>query len=63
MTRYATGVFYPPSFSRRSYRTVGARLADFPMALDGILRDERVRLCEPGPVSRDLPPKIHTPDQ
>jgi len=29
----------PPSFSRRSYLTVGARLADFPMALDGILRD------------------------
>jgi len=63
MTRFATGVFYHPSFSRRSYLTVGARLADFPMAPDGILRDERVRLHEPGPVSKDLPPKIHTPDQ
>ena len=36
MTRYATGVFYHPSFSRRSYLTVGARLADFP---DGAGRD------------------------
>ena len=61
MTRYATGVFYHPSFSRRSYLTVGARLADFPMALDGILRDERVKLYEPGPVSRELVLKVHTP--
>ncbi|HEX9849642.1 hypothetical protein [Candidatus Deferrimicrobium sp.] len=61
MTRYATGIFYHPSFSRRSYLTVGARLADFPMALDGILRDERVKLYEPGPVSRELVLKVHTP--
>ena len=62
MTRYATGVFYHPSFSRRSYLTVGARLAGFPMALDGILRDGRVRLYEPGPVSRELLLKVHTDD-
>ena len=61
MTRYATGVFYHPSFSRRSYLTVGARLADFPMALDGVLRDGRVKLYEPGPVSRELVLKVHTP--
>ena len=61
MTRYATGIFYHPSYSRRSYLTVGARLADFPMALDGILRDERVKLYEPGPVSRELVLKVHTP--
>ena len=61
MTRYATGIFYHPSYSRRSYLTVGARLADFPMALDGILRDERVKLYEPGPVSRELLLKVHTP--
>lgn len=61
VTRYATGVFYHPSFSRRSYLTVGARLADFPMALDGILRNERVKLYEPGPVSRELVLKVHTP--
>jgi acetoin utilization deacetylase AcuC-like enzyme len=60
MSRYATGVFYHPSFSRRSYLTVGARLADFPKALDGILRDERVKLYEPGPVSRELVLKVHT---
>jgi hypothetical protein len=28
MNRYDTGVFYHPSFSRRSYLTTGARLAD-----------------------------------
>ena len=61
MTRYATGVFYHPSFSRRSYLTVGARLADFPAALDGVLRDGRVKLYEPGPVSRELVLKVHTP--
>lgn len=61
MTRYATGIFYHPSFSRRSYLTVGARLADFPMALDGVLRDGRVKLYEPGPVSRELVLKVHTP--
>ena len=31
------------------------------MALDGILRDERVKLYEPGPVSRELVLKVHTP--
>ena len=61
MTRTATGVFYHPSFSRRSYLTVGARLADFPMALEGILRDAPVTLYEPGPVSRELVLKVHTP--
>jgi acetoin utilization deacetylase AcuC-like enzyme len=61
MTRYATGIFYHPSYSRRSYLTVGARLADFPMALDGILRNERVKLYEPMPVSRELLLKVHTP--
>ena len=61
MTRYATGIFYHPSFSRRSYLTVGARLADFPAALDGVLRGGRVKLYEPGPVSRELVLKVHTP--
>jgi len=61
MPRYATGVFYHPSFSRRSYLTVGARLADFPAALDGVLRGGRVKLYEPGPVSRELVLKVHTP--
>ncbi|MGE5284410.1 MAG: histone deacetylase [Actinomycetota bacterium] len=61
MPRYATGVFYHPSFSRRSYLTVGARLADFPAALDGVLRGGGVGLYEPGPVSRELVLKVHTP--
>ena len=61
MTPYAAGVFYHPSFSRRSYLTVGARLADFPMALDGVLQSGRVKLYEPGPVSRELVLKVHTP--
>ena len=61
MPRYATGVFYHPSFSRRSYLTVGTRLADFPMALDGVLRGGRVGLYEPGPVSRELVRKVHSP--
>jgi acetoin utilization deacetylase AcuC-like enzyme len=61
MPRYATGIFYHPSFSRRSYLTVGARLADFPAALDGVLRGGRARLYEPGPVSRELVLKVHTP--
>jgi len=61
VTPYAAGVFYHPSFSRRSYLTVGARLADFPMALDGVLQSGRVKLYEPGPVSRELVLKVHTP--
>lgn len=62
MPRYTTGVFYHPSFSRRSYLTVGNRLADFPGALDAILQSGSVGLYEPGPVSRELLLKIHTPD-
>jgi acetoin utilization deacetylase AcuC-like enzyme len=61
MPRTVTGVFYHPSFSRRSYLTVGARLADFPGALDGVLREDRVKLYEPQPVSRELVLKVHTP--
>jgi len=62
MIPHVTGVFYHPSFSRRSYLTVGARLAGFPMALDGILQTGRVRLYTPGPVSQELLRKVHTPD-
>ena len=60
MSSIVTGIFYHPSFSRRSYLTVGARLADFPMALDALLATDRVRLYEPGPVPRDLVLKVHT---
>lgn len=61
MTRKPTGIFYHPSYSRRSYLTVGARLADFPEALEKILASGRVRMYEPGPVSRELILKVHTP--
>ncbi len=61
MNRYRTGIFYHPSFSRRSYLTVGARLADFPAALDGVLRSGRVRMYESPPVSRELVLRVHTP--
>ena len=61
MAPYDTGIFYHPSFSRRSYLTVGARLADFPTALEGILENRRIKLYEPGPVSMELLLKVHSP--
>ncbi len=62
MGRQRTGVFYHPSFSRKSYLTAGSRLADFPAALEAILRTDRVRLYDAEPVSRELLLKVHTPD-
>ncbi len=62
MSRFRTGVFYHPSFSRRSYLTVGTRLADFPAALGKIMESDRVLLCESEPVSRELLLKVHAPD-
>lgn len=61
MTKKTTGIFYHPSYSRRSYLTVGARLADFPMAMDTVLKNDTVRLYEPGPVPQELVLKVHTP--
>jgi acetoin utilization deacetylase AcuC-like enzyme len=61
MRQTDTGIVYHPSYSRRSYLTVGTRLADFPMALDRILESDRVRLYEPGPVRGELLRKVHTP--
>jgi acetoin utilization deacetylase AcuC-like enzyme len=61
MAGHKTGIFYHPSFSRRSYLTIGTRLADFPGALDEILESPNVLLCEPEPVSRELLLKVHTP--
>ncbi|MBF8257861.1 MAG: Deacetylase [Actinobacteria bacterium] len=62
MTRYTTGIFYHPSYSRRSYLTTGARLAGFPMALDPLLSSNKLIMYEPGPISRDLLLKVHSPD-
>jgi len=62
MRKTATGIFYHPSFSRRSYLTVGARLADFPAVLSNILKSGNVRLYEPEAIPRALLLKVHTPD-
>jgi len=53
------GIFYHESFSRRSYLTVGRRLADFPAALDELLRDERFQLHTSPVVSDALILKVH----
>ncbi len=57
-----TGIFYHPSFSRRSYLTVGKRLAKYPGALGNLLALPQVTLFEPQPVSDELILKVHTPD-
>ena len=54
------GIFYHESFSRRSYLTIGRRLADFPAALDDLLQDERFQLYTSPVVSDDLILKVHT---
>lgn len=56
-----TGIFYHPSFSRRSYLTTGRRLADFPAALDSLLRYAHVRLFECVPATDDLILLAHDP--
>ncbi len=58
-----TGVFYHHSFSRKSYMTVGNRLADFPEALEPLFNEmgERLVLYECQPVSEELVLTIHTP--
>ena len=56
-----TGVFYHPSFSRRSYLTVGRRLADFPRALEPLLARPNVRLLESPDASDDLIRLVHDP--
>jgi acetoin utilization deacetylase AcuC-like enzyme len=62
MARIPTGIFYHPSYSRRSYLTVGARLAGFPAALEPIRNSDKVKTYEPGPISLELLLKVHTPD-
>lgn len=62
MARRRTGVFYHPSFSRRSYLTVGTRLADFPEALAGVLAGGGAGLFESEPVTEELLLRVHTPE-
>jgi acetoin utilization deacetylase AcuC-like enzyme len=55
------GVFYHPSFSRKSYLTVGNRLRDFPEALDDVLQNPDIRLYESPRAGEDLILLAHTP--
>lgn len=55
-----TGIFYHPSFSRKSYLTQGSRLYDFPRALKPFLDNPRFRLYESPPISEELLLKVHT---
>lgn len=56
------GIYYHPSFSRKSYMTVGNRLRDFPEALDDVLKLPNVRLYTSPRVSEELILKVHAPD-
>jgi acetoin utilization deacetylase AcuC-like enzyme len=56
------GIFYHPSFSRKSYMTIGNRLRDFPEALDHLLKKPNVRLYECPRVSQELLLKVHAPE-
>ena len=57
-----TGVFYHPSFSRRSYLTRGARLEDFPGAIDHLLARDNVVLYESPMIEEEWILKVHTPE-
>ncbi len=57
-----TGVFYHPSFSRRSYLTRGARLEDFPGAIEHLLARENVLLFESPLIEEEWILKVHTPE-
>jgi acetoin utilization deacetylase AcuC-like enzyme len=57
-----TGVFYHPSFSKRSYFTLGARLRDFPQAFDELKKYPNFRLVTCPRVSEELILKVHSPN-
>jgi acetoin utilization deacetylase AcuC-like enzyme len=56
------GIYYHPSFSRKSYMTVGNRLRDFPEALDELLKLPNVALFKSPRVSEELILKVHAPE-
>jgi len=58
--KYHTGIFYHPSFSRRSYLTQGSRLEHFPHALNHYLDDFHYHLYESPAVDEELILKVHT---
>lgn len=55
-----TGIFYHPSFSRKSYLTQGSRLFDFPSALKPFLSNPSFRLYESPPINEELILKVHS---
>jgi acetoin utilization deacetylase AcuC-like enzyme len=57
-----TGVFYHPSFSRRSYLTRGARLEDFPGAIEHLLALDNITLYESPAIEEKWILKVHTPE-
>jgi acetoin utilization deacetylase AcuC-like enzyme len=56
------GIYYHPSFSRKSYMTIGNRLRDFPEALEPLLAKPNVRLIEAPRASEELILKVHDPE-
>ena len=56
-----TGIYYHPSFSRRSYLTTGRRLADSPAPLDPLLQHPQVVLYECPPATDELILLAHEP--
>lgn len=57
-----TGIYYHPSFSRKSYMTIGNRLRDFPEALEELLKMPNVQLYECPRASEELILKVHAPE-
>ena len=61
--RKLTGVFYHPSFSRRSYLTIGTRLREFPDALKPLQEKySNIVVFESKPVEEELILKVHSPE-
>ena len=56
------GIFYHPSFSRKSYMTIGNRLRDFPEALDELRQKPNVKMFQSPRVSEELILKVHAPE-
>jgi acetoin utilization deacetylase AcuC-like enzyme len=56
------GIYYHPSFSRKSYLTVGNRLRDFPEALEELLQQPNIRLWQCPRASEALILKAHAPE-
>ncbi len=56
------GIYYHPSFSRKSYMTIGNRLRDFPEALEPLLKLPNVSLLESPRASQELILKVHAPE-